>query len=249
MTRSTALIAVALLVLLALPAAAAGPVIRAGIDPWRTVPEGTYSDFGENPLPAGFFCTASPAFAGRIWLRGVPLASDNTGLAKYDTIIQRLDDAVFNNRGVARTRLQIRALQLEGIRPFKTVCGSYRVQLTLEGEQPINNMRIVREGKDGGRFFVTLRINSKLVFTRVDNPSERLEFSKPVAFPSTPYHYWGFRDEQKGRASEAMIDTDWDGTPDTLLPGTSNFSAGRRGGQIKLQQQDIVTHATHVVQQ
>lgn len=250
MTRSTALTAIALLLLVAIPAAAASPAIRAGIDPWRTVPEGTYSDFRENPLPAGFFCTASPAFTGRIWMRGVPLASDNAKLARYDTVVQRLDDAVFNNRGVARTRVQVRALQLEGIRTFKNVCGEYRVQVTLDGEQPINNMRIVRENRDGGRFFVTLKVNTKIIFTRVDNAAERLEFSQPVAFASSPYHYWGFRDQLKSRVSEAMIDTDWDGAPDTLLPGTSNFSAGHRGGQqAKVQQVDTVAHTGHTVEQ
>jgi hypothetical protein len=253
MTRSTALVAVALLVLVALPVAAASPVIRAGIDPWRTVPEGTFSDFRENPLPAGFFCTASPAFTGRIWLRGVPLASDNPRLAKADTIVQRLDNAVFNKHGVARTRLQVRALQLEGIRTFKNVCGEYRVQVTLEGEQPVNNMRIVRENKDGGRFFVTLRINTKVIFTRVDNPAERLEFSQPVAFAQSPYHFWGFRDEHKARVGESMIDSDWDGSLDALVPGGSNFSAGHRGGQVKLeeaaQEGETVAHTGHLVQQ
>ena len=248
MTRSTALAAVALLVLIALPAAAASPGIRAGIDPWVTVPEGTFSDFRENPLPAGFFCTASPAFTGRIWLRGVPLVSDNPQLARYDTIVQRLDDAVFNKRGVARTRLQVKALQLEGIQVFKNVCGEYRVQVTLEGEQPINTMRIVREGKNGGRFFVTLKLNTKVIFTRVDNPAEQLEFSQPVTFDRSPYHYWGFRDQSKGRVSEAMIDTDWDGAPDTLVPGTSNFAPGR-GGRTKLAQTgETVDHTGHIVE-
>ena len=255
MARSTALVAVALLLLVALPASAASPVLKAGIDPWRTIPEGTFSDFKANPLPAGFFCTASPAFTGRIWLRGVPLASDNPKLVQVDTIVQRLDDAVFNKRGVARTRLQVRALQLEGIRTFKNVCGEYHVQVTLDGEQPINNMRIVRENKDGGRFFVTLRINTKVIFTRVGNPSERLEFSQPVAFAQSPYHFWGFRDERKARGGEVMIDTDWDGSLDTLVPDSSNFSAGRRGDGVRLKDSaesatgETVDHSGHYVQQ
>ena len=168
-------------------------MIRAGIDPWVTIPEGTRVDFRHNPLPAGFFCTASPAFTGRIWLRGVPLASDNPQLAKVDTIVERLDDAVFNSRGVARTRFQVRALQLEGIKTFKNSCGEYRVQVTLDGEQPITRMRIVRENKDGGRFLVTVKINTKVVFTRVDNPSEKLEFSYPCHVRAQPVPSLGFR--------------------------------------------------------
>lgn len=253
MARSTGLAIVALLVLAALPAVAASPAVRAGIDPWVTVPEGTNIDFQHNPLPAGFFCASSPAFAGRIWLHGVPLATDNPQFARFDTIVQRLDDAVFNNRGVARTRFQIRALQLEGVKTFKNRCGEYRVQVTLDGEQPVTTMRIVRENKEGGRFLITVKINTKVIFTRVDNPAESLELSHPVTFEPSPYHHWAYRDPRKDskRVGEAMIDTDWDGTPDTLVPGTSNFSAGR-GGRTKFQGEETIEHtgsSTHMVAQ
>jgi hypothetical protein len=234
MARSTALAVLALLVL-ALPAVAAGPVVRAGIDPWVTIPEGTRVDFKHNPLPAGFFCTASPVFTGKIWLRGASLASDNPQFARFDTIVERLDDAVFNSRGVALTRFQVRALQLEGIKTFKNVCGEYRVQVMLDGEQPITKMRIVRQNKNGGRFLVTVKINTKVVFTRVDNPSEKLEFSYPVTFEPSPYHRWEFRSGNRHSKSVggAMIDTDWDGQPDARVRGTSNFAAGQGGGGLE----------------
>lgn len=238
MTRSIALVAVALLVLAAIPAIAASPAIRAGIDPWVTIPEGTRVDFKHNPLPAGFFCTASPAFTGKIWLRGVPLATDNAQFARIDTVVERLDDAVFNSRGVAQTRFRVRALQLEGIRTFKNVCGEYAVQVTLDGMQPITKMRIVRQGTEGGRFLVTVKMNTKVVFTRVDNPSETLEFSYPVTFEPSPYHRWEFRDvrrHSKG-VSGAMIDTDWDGVPDARVRGTSNFAAGQGGGALEFEE-------------
>lgn len=238
MTRCTALTAIALLLLMALPAAAANPVIKAGIDPWKTIPEGTRVDFKNNPLPAGFFCTASPAFTGKIWLRGVPLATDNPQLARVDTIVERLDDAVFNSRGVAQTRFQVRALQLQGIKTFKNVCGEYSVQVTLDGEQPITKMRIVRQNQSGGRFILTVKMNTKVIFTRVDNPAEVLEFSYPVTFEPSPYHRWEFRDVRKHskRVSEAVVDTDWDGQPDTPVRGTSNFSAGQGGGELEFEE-------------
>ena len=45
-------------------------------------------------------------FAGRIPFKGVPVATSVPGvLGATDTITQRLDDAVFNRRGVATTRL------------------------------------------------------------------------------------------------------------------------------------------------
>lgn len=248
MVRSTVLVVLALLVL-ALPAAAAGPVIRAGIDPWVTVPEGTAVNFKHNPLPAGFFCTASPAFTGKIWMRGVPLASDNPQLARFDTVVERLDDAAFNSRGVAHTRFQVRALQLEGIKTLKTLCGEYRVQATLDGEQPITRMRIARQNKEGGRFLVTVKMNTKVIFTRVDNPSERLEFSYPVTFEPSPYHRWEFRNLRHSKGvGEATIDTDWDGHPDTLVRGTSNFAAGQGGGALEFGE-TIEHDGHHTVQQ
>jgi len=234
MARLTALAALALLVL-AIPAVAAGPVIRAGIDPWVTIPEGTRVDFKHNPVPAGFFCTGSAAFTGKIWMRGVPLATDNAQFSRIDTVVERLDDAAFNSRGVATTRFRVRALQLEGINTFKTACGEYTVRATLDGEQPVTKMRIVRQGQNGGRFLVTVKMNTKVVFTRVDNPSETLELSYPVTFEPSPYHRWQFRSVKlHSRAvSAATIDTDWDGHPDTRVRGTSNFAAGTGGGALE----------------
>jgi hypothetical protein len=244
MKRSSALAVFALLVLSALPAAAADPVIHAGIDPWVTIPEETRVDFKNNPLPAGFFCKSSPAFTGRIWLRGVPLASDNPQFAKYDTIVERLDDAVFNSRGVARTRFQVKALQLEGISTFKNRCGEYYVQVTLDGEQPVTMMRIIRENNDGGRFVLTVRINTKVIFTRVDDPGARIEFAYPVTFTPSPYHRWVYSDAfpSAKRVHRATIDTDWDSLPDTLVPGTSNFVPGQGDGVTRFQNK-----ATHDV--
>ncbi|HVR99909.1 MAG TPA: hypothetical protein VMW27_25010 [Thermoanaerobaculia bacterium] len=236
MKRSTALIALAFL-LAALPAAAAD-VIGRGIDPWTTVPTGTYADLRDNPIPAGFFCAQSQPFSGRIWLRGVPLASDQkAALGTTDTIVERLDDAVFNKRGVARTRVKVRALQLIGIEPFRTACGEYFVHVELDSEQPTSLMRIFRDDDKGGRYQVDLRVHTRLVFTRVDNSAERLELADPVTLPTSPYARWGYRQAipNAKRVGTVMVDTNWDGTPDTLLPGTSNFSPGRGarfGGKI-----------------
>jgi hypothetical protein len=247
MARFTAFAAVALLVLSAIPAVAAGPVVRAGIDPWITIAEGTRVDFKHNPLPAGFFCTSSPAFTGKIWMRGVPLAADNPQFARFDTIVERLDDAVFDSRGVAHTRFQVRALQLEGIRTFKNRCGEYHVQVTLDGEQPITKMRILRQNDQGGRFILTVKMNTKVIFTRVDNPSERLEFSYPVKFSPSPYHRWVYRTQKSVKqVAEAMIDTDWDGSLDTLVPGTSNFAPGQGGGSLEFEE-SVEHESKHVV--
>lgn len=251
MKRFTALAIFALLALAALPATAADPVIHAGIDPWVTVPDGTAVDFQHNPLPKGFFCKSSPAFTGTLWLRGVPLASDNPEFARFDTIVERLDDAVFNSRGVARTRFQVKALQLEGINTFKNRCGEYYVQLTLDGVQPITTMRIIRENAQGGRFVLPVRINTKVIFTRVDDLNERFEISYPITFAPSPYHRWAYRNplQDAKRVGRATIDTNWDTRPDTPVRGTSNFSPGQRGGGATRFESRLKHSGHHTVQQ
>jgi hypothetical protein len=242
-TRSTLFVALAVLLLAALPAAAAEPVYR-GTDAWTTVPVGTYADLRANPIPAGFFCAESPAFDGQIYLRGVHLVTDK-GTLRKDTIVERLDDAVFNKRGVAFTRVRVRALQLTGVETFKNVCGEYKVFVTLDGsEQPISRMKIIRESNRGGRFMVPLSINTKIVFTRVDNEAEQLEFSDPVHFPPNPLNRWSYRRfaPTAKAVGPLMVDTDWDGSPDTFFSGSSNFAPGWSGKAL-----EPIFEGTHVV--
>jgi hypothetical protein len=230
--RSTVLAVVALC-LAALPAAAIDPVIQRGIDLWTTNPATTVVNFHADPLPAGFFCADFPGYTGQIWLKGVPLASDSDALGTTDTIVERLDNAAFNKNGVARTRVRLRALQMEGVETLKTACGDYEVKVMLDGEQPLSRMRIVRETPTGGRFFVPLAVNTKIVFTRVDDPSEQFEFPRQVRFGISPNHHWAYGKLVAGakRVNRVMVDTDWDGAPDTFLPGTSNFHPGGVSGE------------------
>src|SRR4029079_13519646 len=118
---------IALLALAALPAAAADRVIYNGVDLWNTPGGGTtFANFARNPIPAGFFCEKSEPFSGRIVFRGVPVATGTPGaLGKTDTIVQRLDDAVFNKNGVAGTRVQVRAMTFESVAPVATACGPF----------------------------------------------------------------------------------------------------------------------------
>src|SRR6185436_4625535 len=157
----------AVLLLIALPTFAADRIIQSGIDPWRTPENGkTFVDFSYNPIPAGFFCSKSAPFTGRVIFRGIPIVTEEPGaLGKTDTIVQRLDDAVFDKNGVATTRVQMRALHLVSVEPIQTACGAYNIEVKLNGEQPITNMRIVHENENGGRFFAPLAVNTKLVFT------------------------------------------------------------------------------------
>ena len=158
-------ILVVLLGLGALLNAAEEDVIYRGSDLWETVPEGTYVTFSDNPIPAGFFCSGSAAFAGRIELRGEPLQTDPPGVfGRADTILERLDDAVFDERGLARTRLQMRALSLVSLQPIRTQCGSFLVTVGLDGEQPVTEMRIARDGLIGGYFMARVELNALISF-------------------------------------------------------------------------------------
>ena len=221
------------LLLAALPMFAADRVIQSGIDPWRTPGDGsTFIDFSKTPIPAGFFCFKSAPFAGLMVFRGVPVATAEPGaLRRTDTIVQRLDDAVFDKNGVATTRIQVRALHFVGVEPIRTACGAYSVEVHLNGEQPVTNMRIVREYENGGRFFAPIAVNGKLVFKPLGGSSgEVLELVRNVRFPANQGIPWADHFAPKQgvrRAGFVQVDTDNDRVPDTFLPGTStNFAAG-----------------------
>jgi hypothetical protein len=222
----------AVLLLIALPTFAADQVIQSGIDPWRTPGNGsTYIDFAKHPIPAGFFCFKSEPFTGRIVFQGVPVATAEPGaLRRTDTIVQRLDDAVFDKTGVARTRIQVRVLHFVSVEPIKTACGDYSVEVHLNGEQPITNMRIVRENERGGRFFAAIAVNGKLVFKPVGvGSNEVLEIPRNVRFPANQGNTWADRGSKQSVrwAGFVQVDTDNDRVPDTFLPGTSaGFVAG-----------------------
>ena len=219
------------LLLLSLPALAFDRVITNGSDLWRTPGDGTtFADFSKQPLPAGFFCSKSQAFTGRIILQGVPLATGQPGvLGRTDTIVQRLDNAAFNKNGVASTRIQIRAMQFQSVAPVDTACGQFNAFVRLDGEQPITKMRIVRDNEEGGRFYAPIYVNVKLSFQPVGRTStEALELRKELRFPPAKIAFWS-ASHATGSPREGFVkvDTDGDGVPDTFLPGVSNFAAGR----------------------
>lgn len=225
--------------LIALPAAAVGDgVIYKGIDLFHTNDDGSSRmDFSLQPIPAGFFCRTSQPFKEVVHWRGVPVATAIRGeLGSTDTIVERMDDAVFNKKGLATTRIRFRALQLESVTPIETACGSFKVRVTLDGPQPITRMTIVRDSKYGGHFLAPLALRAKFVFTPVSG-GQQLELPRhDVRFPVNPRFTWASRPGLKGveKRGNVLVDTNFDSVPDSLLTGTSNFAAGWRGSRNKI---------------
>lgn len=256
--RSRSLGILALLLVLALPAFAGDRVIQNGLDLWQTPGNGrTFIDFEKFPIPAGFFCFKSEPYAGRIVFKGVPVATAEPGaLGNTDTIVQRLDDAIFNKRGIATTRIQIRALHFVSVEPIQTKCGAFNVEVRLNGEQPITRMKIVRDNPYGGRFFAPIAVNGKLVFTPLEDKSLGvLELTRDVRFPPNPSISWNDRLPAIAVKTRGFVltDTDNDRVPDTYLPSTTNFAAGWPAERVpfnrekRLLEEQVLAEGCHIV--
>ena len=225
--------------LLGLSPLAADPVIHRGIDVFTTAPSRTYYDFGKNPIPAGFFCERSKAFTSRVALRGVPLATEVPGaLWNGDTVIERLDDATFNAKGVATTRIRFRALSMASVAPIKTGCGSFHVYVTLAGPQRATTMKIRRTQEGGGQFVAPLAVNARISFIPVKpaatKAARKLEITKSFTFPANPIP-WSFSNGVNSKQfASILVDTNGDLTLDTRLPSTSNFLAGQQPDMSKV---------------
>ena len=212
---------------------AADPMIQRGIDVFTTLADGkTYYDFAFSPIPAGFFCKGSKPFTGRVAFKGLPLTTGTPGeLGAADTIIERLDDAVFDTQGVAVTRLQFRALSLVSIAPVQTACGAFHVYVSLGGKQRVTTMNILRTQEGGGNFVAPLAVDVRMTFIPVKparhKAARNLEFTGSFTFPANPMP-WSLRKSAmaKGRGP-VVVDTNGDLVPDTRLPGTSNFAPGQ----------------------
>jgi hypothetical protein len=209
---------------------AADRAIQNGIDVWETKGDGsTFVNFAQTPIPAGFFCAGSAPFTGKVAFQGVPVVTGTAkALGATDTIVQRLDDAVFNKRGVAVTRTQVRALSLKSVTPLETGCGKFEATVRLDGVQPITKMAIRRENENGGTFSGPLWLNVKVSFTPVGQASrEALEIPLEVRFPAKAAYPWRTKVSVPEPAGFVLVDTDGDRVADTYLPGTSNFIAGQ----------------------
>src|SRR6476661_4847127 len=199
MTISKALIrsAVGAAVILALIAgspAFAGEVVHKGVDLWMTVTGFAQTSFADEPIPAGFFCENSQPFTGKVTFKGAPLGVEPAGsLGSIDTVVRRLDDAKFDAKGEATTRIQLMALSLVSSKPIETSCGPYNVAVNLTGKQPLTTMRIFQSDAFGGTYTAPLALNVKAVFTPVNgDPKGRREFTRRIDLGPGTHSVWAY---------------------------------------------------------
>lgn len=220
-------VAAAVILALAVPAWAGDNVVHKGVDIWMTVAGFAKTSFEKEPIPAGFFCVDSQPFTGTVVFEGGPLAIEPAGsLGSVDTVVNRLDDAVFNAKGEATTRIQLMALSLVSTRPIETSCGKFDVAVSLAGEQPTTTMRIVRNEYFGGTYSAPLALNVKVAFTPVGgDPGRRYELTRRIDLGPADHSVWAYVNVPR-YTGNVRVDTNGDGQADRALPPASNFLAG-----------------------
>lgn len=212
----------------------AGEAIHNGVDLWMTVSGFAQTNFADAPLPAGFFCEKSEPFTGVVKFKGAPLAVEPAGsLGTIDTVVRRLDDARFDDKGEAVTRIQLMALSLVSTQPIETSCGKYDVAVSLTGKQPVTTMRIFQADTTGGTYSAPLALNVKATFTPVNgDQSARREVTRRIELGPSNNSVWAYINVPRYQ-KEVRIDTNGDGRPDSLLPASSNFVAGVSSAVLK----------------
>ncbi len=150
--RTTALLML-LASFLALPALA--QTIPAGKDFWVT-PNNGRTDFKFPANDVELLCGAPPSATWNhtVTLKGVPAPGSD-----YDTVVARLDNAVFNSSLQASTRIQVAQLSFVSAAPQATPCGTINWTVNLSGPQAVTLMRLRRTSATGGVFSADIAVS------------------------------------------------------------------------------------------
>ena len=147
-----AALGILLAILATLPATA--QVIKKGTDYWRTPGNGiTFFEFPEGDVESLCGATIDSTWDHKTSLAGVPTPGSD-----WDTAVARLDDAVFDAAGEARTRIQVRALSFISA-VHATPCGKIIWRVGICCPQPITWMRLHRTSTNGGTFSADIVVN------------------------------------------------------------------------------------------
>jgi hypothetical protein len=203
MTRFTlraSLLAILLASLAGLSASA--QVIPPGQDFWTTPANGqTFFTFPAGDVEA--LCGVPPVsgWDHQLAFKGVSLSSEFA----YDTVVARLDKAVFDAAGTAQTRVQVQKLSFASIAPQWTPCGPLTWQAALAGTQGVRTMVLHRTSPMGGFFNADLNVRVELRAFNGSNVyigSLFYDFNLPDPSTGTP---WSFGTNGEFRAG--MTDT------------------------------------------
>jgi hypothetical protein len=192
----------ALLMSLAALPAAAQPIIPPGNDFWVTPTNGqTIFGFPEGDVES--LCGLPPV-AGwdrKVALKGVPAVGSD-----YDTVVYRIDDAVFDAAGNASTRIVLRHLAFASINPHATPCGELTWQVGHFGPQAVTTMKLRRITARGGVFSADIAVNVEFKGFDVNNKyigSLFYNFVLPDPNNGTP---WSFGPNGQFRAGMTEAD-------------------------------------------
>ena len=216
------------LVVLAVPAAA-DPVVFKGLDTWYTPAGGAEIT---TTIPAGTFCGGtSNQITRTIKLEGVPVTTA-PALTDVDTIIERLDDAVFDSNNEASSDLVIVILSLRSVGSFSVNCGTHtevwKTRVQLAPTQTPGTIEFVKTSSAGGTFSASFPVTGELTYINAANSSDtRGPFldTQTVTTASSDFSFTPTPDSQPTAPNPVWIDTDYDGIPETNtgVPTGPNF--------------------------
>jgi len=173
--------------------------------PIDLVNEGTWINFGSPPggvpIPADFFDPGSEPFTGQVILRGQPLGNPDAGDA--DTIVRRGFDPFLPSDPPGgppvMVPIEIVALELTSCQPITVTYGGsnppteqWQVHVELSPQEPsdppqIGQMTVRKTHPNGGTFDAFFPIQPLLVFTRVDDGTQRILDTEVQGMPPLPF--------------------------------------------------------------